>query len=253
MNTHEEAEIKKEFQLERVILFSDAVFAIIITIMVLDIRLPDEFRNADAKKVQRAFAHLVPKVMAYSISFFLVARFWGSHLKMFSLLKDYDAKLLRYNLFYLFSISFFPFGISLISGGFNSSSPQYAWAAYIYVAILLMSLFTQTLLARYLVNNRHKLCFDTDNLDKILKYRALRLNFFMLPAVVAVIIGLTFMAANPLFVLLTFILYGLIMRRIRKSYYPEEENNGPILSRLFRPRKVIHLNRQSTGEPGEKS
>ena len=48
MNVSDENEIKKEFQLERLIFFSDAVFAIIITIMVLDIHLPEGIKEADA-------------------------------------------------------------------------------------------------------------------------------------------------------------------------------------------------------------
>jgi uncharacterized membrane protein len=82
MNTSEETEIKKEFQLERVILFSDAVFAIIITIMVLDIRLPDDLSKMDSLHVRHALRHLTPKIFAYGISFMLVSRFWRSHLKM---------------------------------------------------------------------------------------------------------------------------------------------------------------------------
>jgi uncharacterized membrane protein len=87
MNTNDENEIKKEFQLERIIFFSDAVFAIIITIMVLDIRLPEGLRHANAAIVKHAFIQLLPKVFAYGVSFFLVSKFWRSHLKMFSLLK----------------------------------------------------------------------------------------------------------------------------------------------------------------------
>ncbi|MDP9048330.1 MAG: TMEM175 family protein [Bacteroidota bacterium] len=250
MDNIEQTEIKKEFQLERVILFSDAVFAIIITIMVLDIRLPEDLKNANAKQVQHAFAQLTPKLMAYIISFFLVARFWSHHLKMFSLLKDYDSKLLRFNLLYLFSISLFPFGVSLISnaGKFSPESAQYAWAANIYVSILLLSTLTQTFLIRYLVKNRHKLCFDQNNLDKILKYKAVRLNFYFIPLIVAAMIGIGYLSINRLYVLFTFICYGIVMKRLKKRYYPEKDNNGPILSRLFRNRKLIFAKPQLVRE-----
>jgi uncharacterized membrane protein len=248
MDTIEQTEIKKEFQLERVILFSDAVFAIIITIMVLDIRLPEDLKNANALQVRHAFAHLTPKLMAYIISFGLVARFWRHHLKMFSLLKDYDSKLLRFNLVYLFSISLFPFGVSLISANVNPDSPQYTWAANIYVSILLLSILTQTLLARYLVNNRHKLCFETSNIEKILKYKALRLNFFFIPLVIAVMITIGYLSLTRLYVVFAFILYGIVMKRIMKKYYPENDNNGPILSRLFRKRKFIFAKPQLVRE-----
>lgn len=236
MNIIEEQEIKKEFQLERVILFSDAVFAIIITIMVLDIRMPEGIRHATSKEVQHAFFTLFPKIMAYSISFFLVAKFWGGHLKMFSLLKDYDEKLLRFNLFYLFSVSFFPFAVSLISGFVNPENPEYRIAAYTYVAIILLSTFGQSRLAKYLMDNRDKLCFAPDRLDEVLKYKALRLNFYLIPVVIVVLIVIGYLAVNPLFVLVTFMVYGVTMKRLQKHYYPKKDENGPILLKLFRPR-----------------
>src|ERR1700743_1795776 len=155
MNTHDENEIKKEFQLERVILFSDAVFAIIITIMVLDIHLPEGIKEADAATAAHMLFKLIPKVLAYALSFLLVSKFWRSHLKMFSLLKDYDARLLAYNLLYLFSVSFFPFAATLISGNVSIESAQFAWAGYTYVGIFLFCLISQALLATYLMNNRH--------------------------------------------------------------------------------------------------
>lgn len=82
MDVHEEEEIKKEFQLERVILFSDAVFAIIITIMVIDIKLPENLKTGSVKHFQEAFYELIPKLLAYGLSFFIVAAFWIRHLKL---------------------------------------------------------------------------------------------------------------------------------------------------------------------------
>src|ERR1700712_1413462 len=99
MELNEEEEIKKEFQLERVILFTDAVFAIILTIMVLDIKLPESVREASDHQLKEAFKELILKFVAYFITFGLVARFWIAHLKLFRFLKDYDHKLLVLNLF----------------------------------------------------------------------------------------------------------------------------------------------------------
>jgi len=248
MDNIEQTEIKKEFQLERVILFSDAVFAIIITIMVLDIRLPEGLRHANAEQVKHAFGQLIPKVLGYGISFLLVSKFWRSHLKMFSLLKDYDNKLLGYNLFYLFSVSFFPFAVSLTSGNLNLESSQFAWAGYTYVGIFLLCTLSQTLLARYLVNNRHKLCFETDSLDRILKYKAMRLNFYFIPAMVAVMFTLNYYQAQPLYAVYAIAVYGLMMARLFKRFYPQQDTSGPILSRLFRRRKPMLVHAQPTDE-----
>lgn len=248
MDNIEQTEIKREFQLERVILFSDAVFAIIITIMVLDIRLPEGLKHASAAEVKNAFVHLIPKFLGYGISFLLVSKFWRSHLKMFSLLKDYDNKLLAYNLFYLFSVSFFPFAVTLTSGNLDLESTQFAWAGYTYVGIFLLCTLSQTMLATYLVNKRHKLCFETDSLDRILKYKAMRLNFYFIPAMVAVMFGLNYFQAQPVYAVYAIALYAGMMARLFKRFYPEKDTGGPILSRLFRKRKTVLVDARTTGE-----
>jgi uncharacterized membrane protein len=249
MNISDENEIKKEFQLERVVLFSDAVFAIIITIMVLDIRLPEGLRHATSAQAQQAFIQLLPKMFAYCFSFFLVSKFWRSHLKIFSLLKDYDSRLLSLNLLYLFSVSLFPFAVSLTSGNISLESPQFAWACYTYIGIFLFCTFSQTVLATYLVHNQHKLCFNTNNLDKILRYKAMRLNFFFIPAVIGVTFGLNYFAVPPLYATYVLAVYGLAMSRFLKKFYPEKENNRAILSRLFRSRKGKLVKPETVTEP----
>jgi hypothetical protein len=122
------------------------------------------------------------------------------------------------------------------------------------VGIVLLSLFTQTRLGKYLMDNKEKLCFAPENLEKVLKYKALRLNFYLIPAVIVILIALGYFAVNPLFVLVTFIFYGVIMKRLQKNYYPEKEENGPVLLRLFRPRglrKIPHVGNTIKANKGE--
>src|SRR5215210_739264 len=83
-------EVKKEFQLERMILFTDAVFAIVITLMAIEIRIPDTEGTIASESLIKAIKHLVPVIFAYAVSFGFIGVIWYNHLKMFSLLKDYD-------------------------------------------------------------------------------------------------------------------------------------------------------------------
>ncbi|MES2108206.1 MAG: TMEM175 family protein [Bacteroidota bacterium] len=232
MNKSEEQEIKKEFQLERVILFSDAVFAIIITIMVLDIRLPEDIRHADAAHVRKAFLELIPKALAYGLSFFLVSKFWLGHLKMFSHLKDYDAKLLTYNLLYLFSVSLFPFAVTLISGNVNPSGPAYGWGIYTYAAVIFITTLFQTLLSRYLVRNSERLCFEPKMVPVVLKYRALQYNFITIPVAAVVVFGISWFNFPAYYSMVAVGLYGAFMGRLFKRFYPEARN-GLVVMRLF--------------------
>ena len=107
-------ELRKEFQLERMILFSDAVFAIAITLLVIEIKIPDkEFLNEHGglsdKVLLRALNELVPKFVGYLISFCLIGLYWSIHHRMFGFVTNYDRKLLFLNLLFLFFVALMPF------------------------------------------------------------------------------------------------------------------------------------------------
>ncbi len=89
------------------ILFSDAVFAIVITLMAIEIHLPETPEGFTDASLLRAIFHLIPVILAYSVSFFFM--------KIFSLLKDYDKGLVIRNLLLLFFIGLFPFSASVVT------------------------------------------------------------------------------------------------------------------------------------------
>src|SRR6186713_1380214 len=91
-------EIRKEFQLERMILFSDAVFAIVITLMAIEIKLPETEGEHHPFRFEEMRRHLTPVLLSYAVSFFFIGMVWYQHLKIFSLLKTYDKGLVIRNL-----------------------------------------------------------------------------------------------------------------------------------------------------------
>jgi uncharacterized membrane protein len=101
--------------LERIILFSDAVIAIAITLLVLDIRLPALPEHADNPAVVAALIEVAPKVEAYVISFLVVGQFWASHHLRFRFIRRYDSTLIWLNLLFLMAIGFVPFASSVLS------------------------------------------------------------------------------------------------------------------------------------------
>src|SRR4051812_22287955 len=101
------AEIKKEFQVERMILFSDAVFAIVITLMAIEIRLPETEHRITPDQVSSVLLRLLPAFTSYTISFVFIGIVWFQHLKIFSLLRSYDTGLVVRNLILLFFIGLF--------------------------------------------------------------------------------------------------------------------------------------------------
>jgi uncharacterized membrane protein len=109
MNNKLHNELRKEFQLERMVLFSDAVFAIAITLLVIEIKVPEKAELEDGISNQSlllALAHQIPKVIGFIISFMLIGIYWTVHHRMFGYVTSYTPKLLRLNLLFLFFIFF---------------------------------------------------------------------------------------------------------------------------------------------------
>jgi uncharacterized membrane protein len=234
MDIKEQEEIKKEFQLERVILFSDAVFAIILTIMVLEIRLPEGMRDATEEHLAEALKELIFKFMAYFISFFLVGQFWIKHLKLFRYLKDYNTKVLILNLAFLFTVSLFPFTVSLISGNISLHSPKINLAWSIYFAVVLASNFMQTLISGYLIKNKEDLCVNAAQLETVFKWKSLRFNLVFMPLIIAAAFVVYYNGLPYNYMLYVLMGYAILLASITKMYYPKPETKGPILIRLFK-------------------
>lgn len=235
MDIKEEEEIKKEFQLERVILFSDAVFAIIITIMVLDVKLAEGLRGASHERILTALIEVLPKLGGYVLAFFITGMFWSKHIKLFSYLKDYTMHLIVYNLLFLFFISLFPFGVSVMVG---TLSPRNYDGFYVYFSIVMLALLTQTALIGYLIRNADELCIKPRDLERNLQWKAQRINFIAIPIlIVCVIIG-TYNRFSPNVITGFFLCWAAMLALIRKRLYPETVKDGPLIARIFRPRRI---------------
>ncbi|MET0190186.1 MAG: TMEM175 family protein [Pseudonocardia sediminis] len=96
--------------LDRLMMFSDGVFAIAITLLVLpltDTEIPDG-------RVGESLAALWPQMFTFALSFAVIGRYWMIHHKIFRKIVRSDARLLVLNLLYLFCIAFLPFPTSVL-------------------------------------------------------------------------------------------------------------------------------------------
>lgn len=115
---HDLFENRKQFQLERLILFSDAVFAIAITLLVIEIRVPEIHASPG-----QSYAHLLADAIyekryeffGFILSFAVIGQFWVGHHRLFGYVTSYDNGLLWLNLHMLFWIVLVPFSSSLNS------------------------------------------------------------------------------------------------------------------------------------------
>jgi uncharacterized membrane protein len=99
---------------ERLLFFSDAVFAIAITLLVIDLR-PSAGRFS--------LSAAMPHIMAFCISFYVIGRYWLAHHELLDVVQGYDHRLLTTNLCFLAAVAFLPFSTSLISSGSGSEDP----------------------------------------------------------------------------------------------------------------------------------
>jgi len=164
-------ELRKEFQLERMILFSDAVFAIAITLLVIEIKIPELEKGETLTEhlLLEKLAHLIPKFIGFIISFLLIGQYWIVHHRMFGFVINFSDKLIWLNLFFLLATVLMPFSTGYYSEyvGKGVVSPVIFYTAN----ICLLGIFN-FLMWRYISNSKNNL---TENLTpQLAKYFSLR-------------------------------------------------------------------------------
>ncbi|MBS0361368.1 MAG: DUF1211 domain-containing protein [Proteobacteria bacterium] len=124
---------------ERLGAFTDGVVAIIITIMVLELKTPHGSRLSD-------LAPMLPVLLSYVLSFVYVAIYWNNHHHMLSLCEHVDGPVLWANMHLLFWLSLVPFATSWLS-----DSHAAAAAVAVYGGVLIMAGLAYTILVRLLI------------------------------------------------------------------------------------------------------
>jgi uncharacterized membrane protein len=102
---------------DRVLFFSDAVFAIAITLLVVDIRVPEVVENA-AEELSKSTG----KILSFVISFLVIGLFWIGHHRLFRYITALDRPLIFLNLLFLGTIAFLPYPTALLFAG-NTRAP----------------------------------------------------------------------------------------------------------------------------------
>lgn len=104
---------------DRLEAFSDGVFAIVITLLVLELKVPEDSGN-----LGQALAREWPAYLGYFISFAFIGGSWIAHSNMTRFIKNADAVFMRLNLLLLLAVSFLPFTTSLMAGHLNDSGER---------------------------------------------------------------------------------------------------------------------------------
>jgi uncharacterized membrane protein len=103
----------EELGLERIVFFSDAVMAIAITLLAIDLKVPEIAASVAITELPRSLSELGPRLMSFLISFFVIGIYWMSHHRYFRFIQRYDSGLIVLNLLFLLFIVLMPFVASL--------------------------------------------------------------------------------------------------------------------------------------------
>jgi uncharacterized membrane protein len=100
-----------EIEFGRIVAFSDGVFAIAITLLVLSLHVPEHLHG---ESLGSALWEQRQDLLAYAISFAVIGRFWVIHHGFFSDVTGFDGRLLALNIFYLAWIVLIPFSSEVL-------------------------------------------------------------------------------------------------------------------------------------------
>ena len=137
----------------RVVAFSDAVFAITITLLVLEIRPPGDDTN-----LLHGLVALWPSYLAYAVTFLFIGQVWANHHVMFDHIRAADRVILLLNTLLLMVVAFLPFATSVLAGALRSGHSQRTAVVFYGLAFVVTAL---TFNGVWGYASRHRLLSET--------------------------------------------------------------------------------------------
>jgi uncharacterized membrane protein len=101
----------EQIEYDRILFFSDAIFAIAITLLIVDLQVPDAPNLESGTQLRES----IPRIGGFALSFAVIGLFWLGHHSLFRHIKGLDRSLVLLNLLFLGCIAFLPYPTSLLS------------------------------------------------------------------------------------------------------------------------------------------
>ena len=180
---------KLHFQLDRISFFTDGVFAIAITLLVIEFKVPVVEHPTDAALWDR-LAHMGLLLLGFLISFCIVGYYWSVHHRIFGYVEKYTSRLIWLNLMFLFSVVLLPFTSGLL--GEYASETHLLIPYSVYVINICLTALMNAVLWFYVSNPKHELLTH-----HISKERILLGFYFTLVVPILFIISLLVANYNP--------------------------------------------------------
>lgn len=125
--------MKSDKGFDRIIFFSDAVVAIAISLLILPVI--DQFVDDPGRDIRTTFADEAGSLLAFVLSFVVIARFWLVHHQLFEMVKGYTTPMVLANMLWLLAIVFLPLPTQL--AGTNDDADKLVFAIYIGTLVII--------------------------------------------------------------------------------------------------------------------
>ena len=200
-------------QLERIVFFSDAVFAIAITLLIIEVKVPHLEHAASDRDFAIALVRLIPNFVGYFFSFLVIGAYWVGHHKIYGQIVSWNYGLIWRNVFFLMAIAFMPF-----TTAFFSEYPTELVPLLMYASTFAAAGALEIFMFRYAIRNRL-----TDPAADPTELAHLTWRMAILPAagIAAMLIGMI----KPIFAGFAFMLIPIAHRVIKSRFdrKPERE------------------------------
>jgi uncharacterized membrane protein len=222
MKAHREAEHNRtQFQIDRIAFFSDAVIAIALTLMILEIKIPELGKDITLVMIMKTYGwSIFLHTMALLVGYLTIGNLWIRHHQLFEHIVNYNETLIRINLYFLFSVMLLPISIQFL---FTSNEPM-RFQLLCYFFNLSFTIFTYSLLLRYVFSKKN----DFSSIRNIQKINKLKIHSYRQFGVF--LLTTILIACNVSFFYIGFLLYP-----IRKIY----EN---IKARMDKRKQPVQMN-----------
>ena len=187
---------------------SDGVFAIAITLLVLNIEVPEVPPSRVAQELPNQLIGLAPAFLSYVISFFVIGAYWMAHRAVFRGIKSLDRRLIWLNIVFLMFVAFLPFPTNLLD-----EYPNDRLTVVIYAGSLAIARLPLTAIWWYASRDRRLVHDDIDSSE----IRLHRIRGLGIPLVFLVSIGISFISVRAAMFswVLLFVVDSLILREVR--------------------------------------
>ena len=199
--------VNNKLAFDRLVFFSDAVFAIAITLLALELRLP-AMPHAGNGALWQAIVGLWPRYLSFLVSFLVIGLFWIGHHRMFRLINRFDDALLWINLLFLMCIVVIPYPTAVLGEHAGTAA-----AVMLYAGVLAATGLLQTAIWLYATTGRRLVDTTLPDAQYRLLVRLVSARVFGSPIVFLVSVALAY--RWPVFAMYSWILIAPHMLLIR--------------------------------------